>query len=207
MCLSFAVYAQQTSIAATANINITKDYGYGDGLGASLNWYVSIPELKIIPKDKLVYIGEVEYFNQPKKYLESGHGILLTNKGRYFLTDKIFVEAGIRNGWYSTDTYKKGSTYLKFGGGFRMAKQHYIYYNYGKDIHKYSDDGITLLSNKGTSQSLNYDAFLPITNHFYGLMRVNYTRGCNQQPAGYPNSNLGRFCGNFYNFGFGIGLK
>lgn len=194
--------AQHTSVAVTANTNITNDYGYANGFGASLNWYLQIPNL-----EKVVYVGEFEVFSQKKIYADSGNGKNLLNKGRFYLNKNIFIEGGVRNGWYSTNEYSKGSTYVKFGGGVVLDKVHYIYYNYGVDIHKYTDDGINYLSNKGKSHSWNYDAFLPINKKFYGLLRINYIRGCSEQPPGYPNSELGRFCGNFYNFGFGVGVN
>lgn len=202
ICLVCNALGQDTGAAATVNVNITNDYGYADGFGGSLNWYIQVSELK-----KVVYLGEFEIFSQKKLYADSGTGKNLLNKGRVYISDIIFVEGGVRNGWYTTDQYAKGSTYLKFGGGVVLDRKHYVYYNYGIDIHKYTDDGTNYLSNKGRAHAVYYDGFLSINKKVYGLLRINYTRGCNEQPPNYPNSNLGRFCGNFYNFGFGVGVK
>ncbi len=194
------VRCQETSVAVTGNVNIANGYNYANGFGTELHWFVNVPQtLKI--KKNLVYLGSVEGYLQKKKYVNSGKGFTITNKARYFVTNNIFIEGGAKNGWFYTDVYNKRATFLLAGAGYKV-KEHYIYYNIGKDIHKWTDDGVNYISNRQMAHYITYDTFLPLNDKLYMLYRMNYTHGC-----GYNNQGTQKFCGNFFNFKAGIGFK
>lgn len=200
ICIYFPALSQDTGVAVTGNANITKDYGYNNGYGAELHWFINIPQTLKINQD-IVYLGSIEGYFQKKNYVSSGKGFTITNKIRYYPSSRFFIEGGIKNGWFYTDIYNKRATFLLAGGGYKI-KENYVYYNIGKDIHKWTDDGITYISNKQIAHYVTYDTFLPLNDKTYMFYSVNYTRGC-----GYNNTQTIKFCGNFYNFKAGLGIK
>lgn len=195
-----AVFCQDTGVAITGNASITKDYSYNNGFGGELHWFINVPQTLKINKN-IVYIGGLEGFLQNKTYTNSGKGFVITNKARYHLKNGIFIEGGVKAGKFYTELYHKRAIFLLIGGGYKL-NNHYIYYNIGKDVSKWTDDGINYISNNQTAHYFTYDTFLPLNKKLYMLYTINYTRGC-----GYNNTHTVKFCGNFYNFKAGVGIK
>lgn len=201
LLLYVKVFCQDTSVAITAKVDVTRDYGYAGAFGGELVWFINVPQtLKI--KKNLVYVGSFEVYKDKKIYTNSGYGFTTVNKARYYINKNIFIEGGAKNGWYYTDFYSKRATFILAGGGYKFNDNHYLYYNYGQDIHKFTDDGINYISNKQKAHYLTYDSFLPLTKKIYLFNRINYTHGCASN-----NNDTVRYCGNFYNFNSGIGFK
>lgn len=206
--LCVTVQAQDSSVFIKGILNTSKGEGYGMGLGAELQWHIQVPE-KFTPKFKVVYVGNLQAANEPKKYVGDGRGARFSNKIRlYPANDIIFVEAGLQNGWYYTSEYFKGSKIFFAGAGANIAKTYIVSYNYlFPDRYEWDRGDGVFVSNNVRGHRFNADIILPISDDSKWQLINTYTYGRYkfEQPIGF--SNAGTYNVNSLTIGFGVGRK